>query len=136
MYSCQDAKELDHESDMAQPKACTSSYGTDLQEGKIKPHWPQPVTELNVKRAKLGSDYNPDSGVRCLLYEATKKLSTQTSDEVMLKGKLQKINPKFALFQITSPGDTNLNKTKFAKSPSGSYASFQVQFYESSFLHC
>ena len=52
--------------------------------GKIKPHWSQPVMELNAKRAKLGSDYNPDSGVRCLLYEAKKNLSTQTSDEVML----------------------------------------------------
>ena len=99
------------------------SCGTDLQEGKkIKP---QPVMELNVKRSKLDSDYNPDSGVRCLLYEARKNLCTQTSDEVMLKDKLQKINPKFALSQIMSPGGTSLQETKFGKSPSDSYASYQ-----------
>ena len=100
------------------------SCGTDLQEGKkIKS---QPVMELNVKRSKLDSDYNPDSGVRCLLYEARKNLSTQTSDEVMLKDKLQKINPNFALSEIMSPGGTNLQETKFGKSPSGSYASYQL----------
>lgn len=84
--------------------------------------------ELNVKRSKLDSDYDPDSGVRCLLYEARKNLSTQTSDEVMLKDQLQKINPKFALSQILSPGGSNLQETKFGKSPSGSYASYQLQF--------
>ena len=61
------------------------------------------------------------------------KLSTQTSDEVMLKDKLQKINPKFALSQIMSPGSTSLQETKFGKSPSGSYASYQLQFSESNF---
>ena len=89
--------------------------------------------ELNVKRSKLDSDYDPDSGVRCLLYEARKNLSTQTSDEVLLKDKLQKINPKFALSQVMSPGGTNLQETKFGKSPSGSYASYQLQFSESNF---
>ena len=71
--------------------------------------------------------------MRCLLYEARKNLSTQTSDEVMLNDKLQKINPKFALSQIMSPGDTNLQETKFGKSPSGSYESYQLQFSESNF---
>ena len=42
--------------------------------GKLKP---QPVMELEVKRSKLDSDYNPDSGARCLLYEGRKNLSTQ-----------------------------------------------------------
>ena len=53
--------------------------------GKIKP---KPVIEFNVKRSKLDSGYDPDSGVRCLLYEARKNLNTQISDEVMLKDKL------------------------------------------------
>ena len=126
MYSCQDIKELDNESE---PKAChpVYSYGTSLQEGKkIRP---QPV----VKRPKLDNDCNPDSGVRCLLYEARKNLSTQTSDEVKLKEKLQKINAKFALSQIMSPGGSNLLETKFGKSPSGSYASYQLQANESNF---
>lgn len=61
---------------------------------------------------------------------ARKNLRTQT-DEVMLKDKLQKINPKFALSQIMSPGGTNLQETKFGKSPSGSYASYQLQFSKS-----
>ena len=133
LYSCQNVKELDDESDMAPPKACTSSlqlWHRPARGEKIKP---QPVMELNVKRSKLDSDYNPDSGVRCLLYEARKNLSTQTSDEVMLKDKLQKINPKFALSQIMSPGGTNLQETKFGKSPGGSYASYQLQFSESNF---
>ena len=51
----------------------------------------------------------------------------------MLKDKLQKINPKFALSQIISPGGTNLQETKFGKSLSGSYASYQLQFSESNF---
>ena len=59
--------------------------------------------------------------MRCLLYEVRKNLNTQISDEVMLKDKLQKINPKFALSQIKSPGGTNLQETTFGKSPSGSY---------------
>ena len=120
-YSCQNVKALDHESDMAQPKACTSS--------------------LQAQTCKRGKNQAPtchgtqctDSGVRCLLYEARKNLSTQTSDEVMLKDKLQKINPKFALSQIISPGGTNLQETKFGKSPSGLYASYQLQFSESNF---
>lgn len=133
LYNCQNVKELDDECDMAQPKACTSSlqlWHRPARGEKIKP---QPVMELNVKRSKLDSDYDPDSGVRCLLYEARKNLSTQTSDEVMLKDQLQKINPKFALSQILSPGGSNLQETKFGKSPSGSYASYQLQFSESNF---
>ena len=47
----------------------------------------QAVMELEVKRTKLDKDCNPHSEVRCLLYEAGKNLSTQTSDEVMLKDK-------------------------------------------------
>ena len=69
--------------------------------------------EFNVKRSKLDSNYDPDSGVRCLLYEARKNLNTQISDEVMLKDKLEKTNPKFALPQIMSPGGTNLQETTF-----------------------
>ena len=113
LYSCQDVKELDYESDMTASKACTSSlqiWHRPVRGDKIKP---QPVMELEVKRSKLDKEYNPDSGVRCLLYEARKNLSTQTSDEIMLKDKLQKINPKFALSQIMSPGGTNLQETKF-----------------------
>ena len=51
----------------------------------------------------------------------------------MLKDKLQKINLKFALSQIMSPGGTNLQQTKFGKSPSGSYATYQLQATESNF---
>ena len=54
-------------------------------------------------------------------------------DKFMLKDKLQKINPKFALSQIISPRGTNLQETKFGKSPSGLYASYQLQFSESNF---
>ena len=39
------------------------------------------------------------------------KLGTQTADEVMLKDKLQKINPKFAMSQIMSRAGTNLQET-------------------------
>ena len=133
LYSCQDVKELDYESDMTASKACTSSlqiWHRPVRGDKIKA---QPVMELEVKRSKLDKEYNPDGGVRCLLYEARKNLSPQTSDEIMLKDKLQKINPKFALSQIMSPGGTNLQETKFGKSPSGSYASYQLQFTESNF---
>ena len=58
LYSCQNVK------DMAQPKACTSSlqlWHRPARGEKIKP---QPVMELNVKRSKLDSDFDPDSGVR------------------------------------------------------------------------
>ena len=60
-------------------------------------------------------------------------LNTQTSDEIQLKAKLQKINPNFALAQIMSPGGASCKETKFGKSPSGSYASYQLQFTESHF---
>jgi len=113
---------------MVQPKACTSSLQLWHRHERGENIKPQPVMELNVKRSKLDRDFDPDSGVRCLLYEARKNLSTQTSDEVMLKDKLQKINPKFALSQIMSPGGTNLQEIEFRKSPSGSYASYQLQF--------
>ena len=63
---------------------------------KIKP---QPVMELEVKKSNIDTEYNPDSGVRCL-YEARKNLGTQASDEALFKNKLQEINPKFALSQI------------------------------------
>ena len=53
--------------------------------------------ELAVKKSNIDTEYNPDSGVRCLLHEARKNLGTQASDEVLLKNKLQEINPKFAL---------------------------------------
>lgn len=133
LYSCQDVKELDHESDLTPPTACTSSLQLWHRPARGEKIRPQPVVELEVKKSKLDNNYNPDSGVRCLLYEAGKNLSTQTSDEVKLKDKLQKINPKFALSQIMSPGDTNLQETKFGKSPSGSHASYQLQFTESNF---
>lgn len=68
-----------------------------------------------------------------MLYEAGKNLGTQASDEALLKDKLQKINPKFSLSQIMSTGCTNLQETKFGKCPSGSYASYQLQFTESNF---
>ena len=72
LYGCQNFKELDHESDMAQPKERTSSLiqlrHRPASGEKIKP---QPAIELNVQRSKLDSDYDPDSGVRCLLYGAT-----------------------------------------------------------------
>ena len=51
----------------------------------------------------------------------------------MLKEKLQEINSKFTLSKIMSPGGTNLQETTFGKSPSGSYASYQLQFTESNF---
>ena len=122
LYSCQDTKELDHESDKTPPKACTSSlqlWHRPVGGDKIKP---QPVMELEVKRCSLDEEYNLDIGVRNLLYEARKNLRTQTSDEVMLKDKLQKNNSKFALSQIMSPGGTTLQETKLRKSPSCSYA--------------
>ena len=52
--------------------------------------------ELEVKKSNIDTEYNPDSGVRCLLYEARKNSGTQASDEALLKHKLQEINPKFA----------------------------------------
>ena len=60
-----------------------------------------------------------------MFYEARKNGGTQASDEVLLKDKLQKITPKFALCRIMSIGGTNLQETKFRKCPSGSYASSQ-----------
>ena len=56
--------------------------------------------ELEVKKSNLDTEYNPDSGVRCLLYEATKNLGTQASDEALFTNKLQEISPNFALSQI------------------------------------
>ena len=133
LYCCQDIKDLENESDMTQAKACTSSlqlWHRPVRGDKIKP---QPVMELEVKKSNIDTEYNPDSGVRCLLYEAKKNLGTQASDEALLKNKLQEINPKFALSQIMSTGGTNLQETKFGKCPSGSYASYQLQFTESNF---
>lgn len=133
LYCCQDIKDLENESDMTQAKACTSSlqlWHRPVRGDKIKP---QPVMELEVKKSNIDTEYNPDSGVRCLLYEARKNLGTQASDEALLKNKLQEINPKFALSQIMSTGGTNLQETKFGKCPSGSYASYQLQFTESNF---
>lgn len=118
---------------MTQAKACTSSlqlWHRPVRGDKIKP---QPVMELEVKKVNLDAEYNPDSGVRCLLYEAKKNLGTQASDEALLKDKLQKINPKFALSQIMPTGCTNVQETKFGKCPSGSYASYQLQFTECNF---
>ncbi|CAH3156500.1 unnamed protein product, partial [Pocillopora meandrina] len=133
LYYCQDIKDLENESDMTQAKACTSSlqlWHRPVRGDKIKP---QPVMELEVKKSNIDTEYNPDSGVRCLLYEARKNLGTQASDEALLKNKLQEINPKFALSQIMSTGGTNLQETKFGKFASGSYASYQLQFTESNF---
>ena len=82
---------------MTQAKACTSSlqlWHRPVREDKIKP---QTVMELEVKKSNIDTEYNPDSGVRCLLYEAGKNLGTQASDEGLVQNNLQEINPKFAL---------------------------------------
>ena len=95
---------------------------------------PQPVMELEVKKSNIDTEHNPDSGVRCLLYEARKNLGTQASDEALLKKKkLQEINPKFALSQIMSTGGTNLQETKFGKCPSA-VAHMQVTSYSAQSL--
>lgn len=44
-------------------------------------------------------------------------LNTQTSDEIQLKAKLQKINPNFALAQIMSPGGASCKETKLENLP-------------------
>ena len=87
LYCCQDIKDLENECDMTQAKACTSSlqlWHRPVRGDKIMP---QPVMELEVKKSNIDTEHNPDSGVRCLLYEARKNLGTQPSDEALLKKK-------------------------------------------------
>ena len=77
--------------------------------------------KLEIKNSNLDTKYKRES----VFYEARKNGGTQASDEVLLKDKLQKITPKFALCQIMSIGGTNLQETKFRKCLSSSYPSSQ-----------
>ena len=49
--------------------------------------------ELEVKKSNIDREYNPDSGVRCLLYEGRKNLGTQASDEALLKKQASRDQP-------------------------------------------
>lgn len=72
--------------------------------------------------------------MKCLLYEARNNLKSQAGDEAKLKADLMAINPNMPLAQILNATENpDLKETKFGKSPSGSFASYQLQFTESNF---
>ena len=133
LYCCQDIKDLENESDMTQAKACTSSlqlWHRPVRGDKIKP---QPVMELEVKKLNIDTEYNPDSGVRCLLYEARKNLGTQASDEVLLKKSFKRSTlslPCLKLCQLVVPTyrKQNLENVQVAHMQVTSYSSQSLIF--------
>ena len=94
--------------------------------------------EVLVNKTSLDQDQpskSRDPGVKCLLYEARKSLKNQETDESKLLEHLKEINPKMALAQVMTPRSetTPLLKTKFGKSPQGSYCSYQLSVTEDNF---
>ena len=107
-------------------------------QGKRRLDNPQPVMEVLVTETSFDQDQPSKSrgpGVKRLLYEARKSLKNQQADESKLLEQLKEINAKVALAQILTPRSqsTQLLKTKFGKSPQGSYGSYQLSITEDNF---
>lgn len=93
--------------------------------------------EVRVKKTKL-DDFTAsrprEEGLKCILYEARNNLESQAEDEDKLKADLMAVNPSMPLAQILNTIENpGLKETKFGRSPSGSFASYQLQFTESNF---
>lgn len=138
LYECRSITDLDSEEDMQPKRSCTSSLQQWHRKGRGDSINPQPVMEVLVTKTSLDQDQPSKSrapGVKCLLYEARKSLKNQQADETKLLEQLKEINPKMALAQILTPRSesTPLLKTKFGKSPQGSYGSYQLSITEDNF---
>ena len=141
MYKCKDTTELDGEEDMNPTVACTSSLQVWHKTRRGEKISAKPIMEVLVKKTKLDdAAIQPrEAGLKCMLYEARNNLKTQNSDELQLKSDLLAINKNMPLAQIMNSTKKNLEmkETKFGKSPSGCYASYQLQFTESNFkVYC
>lgn len=137
LHACSDTKQLDSEDDMNPTTTCTSSLQLWHKKGRGDKITPKPIMEVLVKKTKLDDSTAStpiEEGLKCLLYEARNNLKSQAEDEVKLKADLMVINPSMPLAQILNTTENlDLKETKFGKSPSGSFASYQLQFTESNF---
>lgn len=138
LYECKSVSDLDSEEDMQPKRSCTSHLQQWHRKGRKDLINPQPIMEVLVTKTCLDQDQQSkprDPGVKCLLYEARKNLKNQQEDESKLLEHLKEINPKMALAQVMTPRteSTSMLKTKFGKSPQGSFASYQLSVTEDNF---
>ena len=73
LYECKDTKALDQEDDMQPIEVCTSTLQQRHKTGRGDRIKPKPVMEV-VKKTKLHNSVKSGEGLKCLLYEARKKM--------------------------------------------------------------
>ena len=138
LYECKSVSDLDSEEDMQPKRSCTSHLQQWHRKGRKDSINPRPIMEVLVTKTCLDQDQQSkprDPGVKCLLYEARRNLKNQQEDESKLLEHLKEINPKMALAQVMTPRteSNSMLKTKFGKSPQGSFASYQLSVTEDNF---
>jgi len=121
--------------------SCTSHLQQWRRKGRKSLINLQPIMEDLVTKAWLDKDQQAkprDLGIKCLLYEARKNLKNQPEHKSQLLEHFKEINPKMALAQVMTPRreSTSILKTKFGKSPQGSFCQLSAVIEDNFKVFC